>query len=235
MTANPWLQLPNRPPYVLPEDAEMVRRFNTGASEILKLRIDELLPEPVVGDPEAPVLLLSNNPGFGKYAGFRQQHAFMRKLRAGLGGRYADVPFLYLDPEFPEAGRWWRQKLKCLIDVLGEKVVGRSVCNVVFFPYPSIRFGHRRCELPSQAYAFGFVHQAVERGAAIVLMRKGRLKQWLDKVPSLIAYDKLVLLRNPQMPSISPKNCEEGDFEKIVDAIRQGKGRKSVPNRPKNG
>jgi hypothetical protein len=61
----------------------------------------------------------------------------------------------------------------------------------------------------------------MERGAVIVLMRKGQLKQWQNKVPGLGDYDNLILLRNPQMPAVSPKNCDAGDYERVVAAIQQ--------------
>jgi hypothetical protein len=63
------------------------------------------------------------------------------------------------------------------------------------------------------------VGEAMERGAMIVLMRKGRLKQWQNNVPGLRNYGNLIVLRNPQMPAVSPKNCDEGDYEKVVAAI----------------
>jgi hypothetical protein len=53
----------------------------------------------------------------------------------------------------------------------------------------------------------------------IVLMRKGQLKRWQEKVTELNGYGNLIPLRNPQMPSVSPRNCEVGDYDKVVAAI----------------
>ena len=64
MTDNPWQRLPDRPPFVLPEDAAVVREFNAQVTEHFFLRVDDLLPEPFVGDPKAPVVLLGTNPRF---------------------------------------------------------------------------------------------------------------------------------------------------------------------------
>ena len=221
MSDNPWVRLPAVAPYVLADDEQAVRAFNAGASEGHRLQIDQLLPEPFIGDPEAPVLLLSNNPGFGRNVALRQQPEFMSRVRDGLSLRPLPYPFIYLEPQYTNTGQWWRQKLKCLLQRFGDEVVARSVCNVVFFPYASRTFGHWRCELPSQAFGFRLVQRAVERRAAIVLMRRGQWKWWRDRVPGLDGYRNLVVLRNPQMPSVSPKNCEPGDYERIVAAIEQ--------------
>src|SRR5688572_6472852 len=119
MSENPWVRLPTGPPYVLTEDEHVVREFNARAKEDYRLRIDDLLPEPFVGDPAAPVLLLSNNPGFGERSVRKQHPAFIARMRAGLSLRTSAYPFIYLDPEHSETGRWWWQKLKCLLQKFG--------------------------------------------------------------------------------------------------------------------
>ncbi len=225
MSDNPWVCLPVGPPYVLAQDEDAVRKFNEHAGELHQLRIDELLPEPFVGDPAAPVLLLSNNPGFGKHAIHRQNAQFMARMCAALGLDFSTYLFIYLDPENHKASGWWRQKLKCLLTKFGDEVVAKSVCNVAYIPYPSSGFRHGRCEVPSQQFSFRLVREAVERGAVVVLMRKGRLRRWQERVPELRDYDNLVLLRNPQMPSVSAKNCDAGDYERIVDAIKQAEAK----------
>jgi hypothetical protein len=119
---------------MLPEDAKAIREFNSRADSNHRLQIEKLLPEPFVGDPAAPVLLLSNNPGFGKSSVLRQKPEFKKRMRSGLNLRSSVYPFTYLDPKFEKTGRWWRQKLKCLLLKFGAEVVARSVCNVVYFP-----------------------------------------------------------------------------------------------------
>jgi hypothetical protein len=219
MTDNPWLRLPARPPFVLPEDEQAVDEFNERASEDHRLQIADFLPEPFIGDPGSPVLLLSNNPGFSKHSAFRKHPKFMTRIRDCITLKLSAFPFYYLAPDYHS--RWWRQKLKCLLQRFGDDVVARSVCNVVFFPYVSKTFGHGHCKLPSQEFSFRLVGEAMERGAVIVLMRKGRLKQWQNKVPVLGDYDNLILLRNPQMPAVGPKNCDAGDYDRVVAAIEQ--------------
>jgi hypothetical protein len=217
MTDNPWLRLPAQPPFVLPEDEENIHKFNAGAPENYRIQISDFLPEPFVGDPTSPVLLLSNNPGISKHSDYRKQPELMTRIRDCISLKKTACPFFYLAPDYPSP--WWRQKLKCLVQRFGDDVVARSVCNVVFFPYVSKKFKHVRCQLESQQFTFSLVSKAIERGAMIVLMRKGQLKHWMRKVSGLGDYYKLILLRNPQMPAVSPKNCEAGDYERIVSAI----------------
>ncbi|MCI0378245.1 MAG: hypothetical protein L0215_11615, partial [Gemmataceae bacterium] len=81
------------------------------------------------------------------------------------------------------------------------------------------QLGREQLELPSQQYSFALVRAPVRRRAIIVLMRKGKLKMWLCKVPELDGYDRLIQLNNPQNPTISPGNCRAGDYEQVVVAI----------------
>jgi hypothetical protein len=237
MRDNPWLRLPAQPPFVLPEDKKAVDEFNAGASEDHRLQIDDYLPEPFIGDPASPVLLLSNNPGFSKNSLFRKKPEFMTRIRECISLKMSNCPFFYLAQDPVYHSGWWRQKLKCLLQKFGDEVVARSVCNVVFFPYVSRRFRHGHCKLPSQEFNFRLVREGMERGAVIVLMRRGKLKHWKENVPRLGDYDKLILLRNPQMPAVSPKNCDVGDYEKVVAAIekaekeRGGKGSRMLSDK----
>lgn len=219
MHDNPWRLLPDRPPYVVPEDKPHVDAFNgqVGSDSKRFLQINNVLPEPFVGSRNAPVVLLSNNPGIGKRAAHRQQPAFMDRMRENLLHKPSDYPFVYLDPKFSEASEWWGHKLKHLINRFGREVVARSILNVTYFPYASRIFNHRRLELPSQKYVFGLVGDAVSRRAVIVFMRREHI--WFDKVPKLIEYDRRFQVINTQNPAISPRNCPKHEYERVVEAI----------------
>jgi hypothetical protein len=219
---NPWSHPFAEAPFVLPGDGEVVEAFNKKLRRRPNryLQVKTHLPEPFVGDPEAPVVLLSNNPGFGKKRKLRKTPDFMERMRNNLRLQKAKYPFIYLDPKLSEIGEWWKHKLKCLTNDCGLEIVARSVLNVAYFPYPSKRFGRKSPELSSQHFGFDLVRAAIDRGAIIVLMRKGKRELWTSKVPELESYDGFVVLKNPQNPSISPKNCRKGDYEKIVAAIK---------------
>jgi hypothetical protein len=81
---NPWCHLPDEAPFVLPGDKERIDEFNerVGATSKSFLQITKLLPEPFIGDPNAPVVLLSNNPGVGKRAHLREGPQFRDRIGA---------------------------------------------------------------------------------------------------------------------------------------------------------
>jgi hypothetical protein len=215
---NPWRLLPKRSPYVLPDDAPLVRSYNrdVGSEHDCFLQVDALPPEPFVGDPMAPVLLLSNNPGFGQGAAYKREAAFMKLMRRNLNHQGGDYPFLYLAPEVEGPHkRWWQRKLQHMVKRFGTETVARSVFNLVFFPYPSRRFRHRRLRLPSQEYTFHLLHEALARNAFIVFMRSE--KPWLDAVPALHNYARRCRVSNTQNPVISPRNCAA--YANIAEAI----------------
>jgi hypothetical protein len=133
---------------------------------------------------------------------------------------------VYFHPDFAGSGKqWWGRKLKHLIKRFGEEVVARSVLNVVYFPYPSRRFGHKRLRLPSQQYGFDLVRDAVGRNAAIVLMRPGKRDAWLEAVPQLKGYARFFSVKNPQTPVISPKNCAGySEAERALENFAKARG-----------
>jgi hypothetical protein len=212
MNDNPWQRLPARPPFVLPEDEAVVRDFNAWKGETHKLRIDELVPEPFVGDQNAPVVLLGNNPGFTPEGADRKKEPrFASRMRSNLLHEATDCPFVFFAPDIHEGHqRWWKKKLKELLS-LGCPALARSILAVEHFPYPSKRYGSGFPDLPSRAqdYSFSLVRRAMERKAVIVLMRGKR--RWLRDLPALEKYEGLCNLRNPQTANISPGNCDRFD------------------------
>ncbi len=225
---NPWSALPNAPPFVLPgEEQAAVEEFNRTAAPKYRLHTDALLPEAFVGAKDAPVVLLSNNPGLSATASrteARQSPVFREWVRKSLLHEPLEYPFFYLAPVFRKigGGDWWDRKLKRPLATFERVTVARSFLNVVYFPYPSLRFGHRRIRVPSQEYSFALVSAAVERGAVIVLMRPGKRDVWLEAVPKLANYSRFHAVKNPQNPTISPKNCD--GYSEVVKAIETSAG-----------
>ena len=237
---NPWLRLPTFREWVLVGDRKAIAEFNSDRdlSEDKKLLVEELMPEPFIGNLNAPVLLLSNNPGAGKGRELRAESRFQERIRRNLRQQAAPYPFYYLDPEVASDpnGRWWERRVKWLIDYAKEpvaarprpakgwpgnhrryerKVVARSILNVVFFPYPSVEFSGKFPELESQRFGFDLVRQAMERDAFIVFMRSSR--RWEDAVPGLDRYKRKCQVENVQNPTVSPTNLRA--FHKVVQVI----------------
>jgi hypothetical protein len=216
LTENPWHRLPEKQPFVLPEDDSLVRTFNVNAQLVHYLRIEAILPEPFVGAKDAPVVLLSNNPGYGKNAAYRQDQIFMDRMRRNLLHEPSDYPFVFLAPDLPRPlGEWWRKKLKELLSRFGDEVIARSVLNIAYVPYASQRYRHGRLRLPSQDYSFKLVVDAMNRGAVIVAMRKK--ERWFGAIPVLEHYKHLYQVTNVQNPAISSRNCLA--YQKVVQAV----------------
>lgn len=216
--------MPTRAPFVLPEDEPHIRSFNSSEQDD-RFRIHlEVPPEPFVGRPTAPVIVLNLNPGFeGTEEDSFQDQDFFRAHLANLAHDREEWPFLWLDPRFPDNSgyRWWTKKLGPLILAVGQEQVAANLCCVEWFGYHSRKFKQLSQLLPSQQYGFGMVELAVERGAVIVVLwGEGNFRRWVQAVPTLEAYGRLFRLNSWQNPTISPNNCP-GGWVSIVEALRQ--------------
>ena len=214
---NPWSALPLVPPYALESDRPILERFNQTARPEHVIHLD-LLPEPYLGAPDAPVVLLGLNPGFAPED--RVPHAdptFQSLSRAQLSQAPSPYPFLLLNPTVEAPGRrWWEAKLARLLEACGRERVARGVLCVEYFPYHSHRFAHAKIRVPSQAYSFSLVRAALRREALIVLLRAERL--WLATLPELATYPRLFRLRSRQNVILSAVNCPEG-YDSLVAAL----------------
>ena len=218
MSENPWLGLPTKPPFVLPDDEAAVNKFNAKPRRKPKhVLLFDILPEAFVGARDAPVVLLSNNPGYGEKASAKWDVDFQARMRANLLHEKLKYPFVHLDTEFPVMNEWWVRKLKYLRRIFTPVVIARSLLNVPYFPYPSNRFAHRRLEVPSQEYTFDLVREAMNRGAVIVYMRRDDI--WKAKIRELEGYGFAFNVNNTQTPTLNPGNLPTGAFEVIVRAI----------------
>lgn len=214
---NPWLDLSVSPPFILAEDATRVEAFNRRASETSRVHV-ELLPEPFLGDPNAPVVILGLNPSFSTYdLEAHSRPVFACLSRANLRHESGSFPFYLLNPTVESPGRlWWEQRLARLLEVAPREVVAHRILCIEYFPYHSVKFNHHRLELASQQYAFYLVRQAMRREAIVILMRSPR--RWYSAVPELETYKQLFKLRNPQSAWISRGNCPNG-FDFVLDAL----------------
>ena len=214
---NPWHDLPVQAPFVLPQDQHQANRFNERARPEHRLHL-EIVPEPYLGNPAAPVVLLNLNPGFSETdLAVHLKPAFQAAARANLLHSHARCPFYLLDPELPSPGRdWWLRKLRALIERAGLQAVSRSVFVAEVHGYHSRKFRHQPSPFPSQRYTQQLLNAAIERNALILIMRGASL--WHSLNSRLVIYPSLARVRNWQNPSISPGNCPEV-FGRVVAAI----------------
>jgi hypothetical protein len=220
---NPWVQLPHIEPFVLKEDRPSIQSFNQSADELHQIHL-ELLPEPFIGDPNAPVVLLNLNPGYNvRDIRFHQSDEyFIRSLRNNLEQRTQEYPFYPLDPRngASPASRHCLRRLDRLIKECGPLRVAHGVLVVEFFPYHSKKYKRVASVLASQRYSFYLVEQAIHRKAIVVLMRSE--KRWRTHVSQLNEYPVLKI-RSWQNPTITKKNLRDG-FDEIVGRLGKREG-----------
>jgi hypothetical protein len=238
---NPWISLPSSPPYVASCDVEAVTQIQ---DRCVKNGPDferrygyrtQLLPDPWTGDPfEAPVIVLTANPGFtdearaegwkkyGCTASDEWWHSNSKPLqecyRKNLAHEPQEYPLFFLRPELSgtPGGYYYRYKqFRELISEFGEKSVARAFCIVEYAPYHSVDFRDLGA-LPSQSYTFPLIRQAIERKACIVLLRGSRL--FLKGVPELADYSYL-RPSSVRSPAISAGNIR--GFERVRSAVKE--------------
>ena len=217
---NPWCDLPTDSPYVLATDNEAIVQFNAKAPPPLRVELS-LMPEPFVGRVDAPVVLLTLNPGVSD-ADFalHRDPKFRAIVRRCHTQNTMDYPNYYLDPAVSGPGaRWLHRITRPLVSEFGARAVSTSLTLIEYFPYHSVRFGHGKLRVPSQEHTFSLVRDAIARGA-IVFITRGR-SLWQAAVPALRAHPRVFATRSVQNIVISPKNCPDG-YPAVAAALRDG-------------
>lgn len=216
---NPWQELPTAQPFVLEGDRALVDTFNTRAKA--RQAIDtSLLPEPFLGRPHAPVVLLGLNPGWSPGdAEWHRNPEFVRLCRANLVHEPSRYPFYLLNPTLSAPGtRWWTSRLRLLIESVGVEAVAQGLLCVEYFGYHSATYSGATPRLPSQDYGFNLVRSALAREAVVLVLRSAKF--WFAAVPELSSYRRRYSLRSVQNVSVSPKNCPDG-FSEVLGALRR--------------
>ena len=219
MPDNPWEMLPATAPFVLPHDLDIVGKYNERAKGDSRLQLS-VLPEPYLGNPGAPVVLLNLNPGYHP-TNDPVNHArpeFIRRNRENLLHASTPHPFYLLDPTLiPHRTQWWDKRLRRLIEATSLASVTNNVLCVEYFPYHS-RKSNRCPLLPSQQYSFAMVKIAVSRGATILLMRSSR--KWRMAVPELEGYSNLYEANNFQCSYVTRNNYNHDGRDGFDAAVR---------------
>lgn len=217
---NPWLNLPDNPPYILPCDGVAIANFNDRAKPDKKFDLS-LFPEPYFGSPEATVVLLALNPGWSPNdAALHSDPDFSEQSRLSRAHSLKPYPFIHLQDKSQKTpgSIWWQRIVGPLIRATSFDVVAKNILCVQFFPYHSISFGSGLLSVPSQQYGFNLVRAAMDRHAEIVVMRSKRL--WFSAIPELESYPNLHKAKNPRNPSLSPGNLEGHSFDVLKDRLK---------------
>lgn len=214
---NPWVALPQNPPYILPADTDVLLQQT---SKKQGLRFD-VLPDPYIGNlREAKVIFLALNPGF-RQADIDENMinaTFIANSRANMLHK-SEPPFYYFNEElaFTGGNEWWSRILKPLISAgLTKQTLSSAIMCIQYLSYHSVTYSHLNKLLPSQQYSFELVREAVELNKTIVIMRSEAL--WLKAVPELQGYP-YIRIKNPRNPVVSVANLGQDNFDKICRAI----------------
>ena len=217
--ANPWLFVPKRPDFVLPDDRLSVREFNKTARWPNCIALD-VLPEPFFGPRDAPVVVLLLNPGLGPDTHAHHRRVdFARALRADIAAEHAHYHFHLVDSTSGPGHIWWTGKCRELAEELSDPDytrVASGMLSVQYSPYHSASFGNRPIRLQSQQFAFSLVRAAIRRRALIVCLRGVRL--WQRAIPELTGYRRFEIAKNPRAGSLSLANIV--NYKAIVGALR---------------
>ena len=221
---NPWTQLPEAPPYWLPNDQRGIREFN----ELCESRHrhqhriqEESLPEPYLGNPlTARVVLLSLNPGHDEGdASWHDRSDFRAALRATLEHTNVHSPFYLLDPGFAKSpgGKYWGSRLRCLRQIVGLAAIQKNVAVNEWYPYHSERFGFtKKLMSEAQDYSFELVRKAAsDPDRMIVILRGGA--RWQASVSAL---QRFFIVNSVRNCVISPRNLASGVFDEICKTLQ---------------
>ena len=221
---NPWKNLPNTVPFILPEDKKLIDSYNLQQRAKSEITLNEI-PSPYIGDPKAPIIFLNLNPSFSQDEINSPKSSQFREItRANLLHEFYDYPFYVLDPslEGTSSGyKWFNQKFGPLMKISGmdNKDLSRKIFLVEYLPYRSKNIGNWKNDiLPSQIYAIHLINEAIARQATIVIMRSKKL--WFNAVPTLETYPDLHILHSPQNVTVSERNLGTEGFNKIISKLK---------------
>ena len=219
---NPWTGLGSAPPYIAAVDEPYITAWNSIVGTESPFFLDlSMPPEPFLGRWDAPLVVLSANPGRvpGDSEAYRHLGAAERLTEIGTDG---GTRFRWLadDVASTPGGQWWRRCLGGLRDDgYSFDELADCVMAVEFHGYHSARWSPPPVTLPSQWFGFRLVGQAMDRGAVIVVTRAAR--QWLVAVPGLAAYRGLVRTKSAQTASLGTGNLGQQEYTRVTETIER--------------
>jgi len=231
---NPWknLKADKSGKYISNIDREKIPALEKEIIEKYKLHL-ELLPEPFVGNPKAPVYLLNLNPGFSKED--VKEHEKNKKLRECIfknnnrNYKHQKYPFYWLDPDLEKTGggNWWRKILGQLLkEIDNDELVSKSIFCVEYFPYHSKKYEKAKSPIPSQKYNENLIENAIKSNKLIIVMRNEKTYSKIPDYEKHKAKGRVLCCKNKRTPWISEGNFPDKGFAKIISEI-------SPPHRPR--
>ena len=213
-----WHSLPDKAPFVLDHDLPAIFRFNQKFEPRFHYDLN-LYPEPFVGSLSAPIILLALNPGLSErdYQVHADEHLLETIRNSALQSPLCSRHY-YLTDSFSSTpgGEWWRAKLRWLTDDLGMEAVSTAMCCIQLYPYHSREFHSIPEETSTVLHVRQVLLDQLRLGKLIIVMRSWR--QWASRVPELHDYERVIRLRNPRNPCLSPGNLGDS-YEMVREAM----------------
>jgi hypothetical protein len=208
---NPWLSPPREEPYVLSQDSGAVNRWNASLDPNDPRRLElHVLPEPVLGLHEAPVVLLMANPGSNP-EDRDIDRTFVTPANLESLTTPGGTPIFSLDDRaaFLPGGMVWREITKGLLAPgRGYSDIAEKLLVVQYHGYHSAKPSLPSEHLPSQDFAIALVAAAMKRKAAIIMGTARNF--WFTHALGLDTYPRLVMKNSAQSRSLGPGNLGAG-------------------------
>lgn len=215
---NPWVNLPKNNEYVLPCDIDFIKAHNIKHENKNEFQYKtKLLPDPYVGIPNSPVLILMLNPGVALTDfDIHKTEKFKAIINKNL---LHEIPFYYNTETIDCPGsQYWDSRLKFLYKAVGDKkLVQENIFMAQHIPYHSYKYKHSRLKLTSQEYTFNLIRSSIASGSVVLLMRSFKL--WHEAIPELSGYDKVFEASSVLSTYLSSNNIKNNGFELVVDTI----------------
>ena len=217
---NPWIELSyNTSEYVLPEDKTPILEFNkTRKKEENKFHL-EVPPEPYLGNPDAPVVVLAKCPGYmdEDKPFMLNDELFRGAMRKTLLHQQQEFPIYYLNPKFGTSpgAEYWLKKMKGLLEVRSFRALANNIFILNYFPYKcknAVSFP----SISSISYSKYLLEKAMERNAVIIL--SSGTSQWRSIV-DVENYPYLIKPNSQITGSLGPGNFSGNDFDSIVSRL----------------
>lgn len=239
---NPWIHLINKPPYILDIDRQWFADYEYQLCKraakikdpvkqeafLLNCKLwSEDVPFPYYGNPHtARVVVLQANPGHDILISKRPDQNKTNELDYQNLFHTLDPGIYSMAEQFREYTYangtpgmcWYWKRTKKLWEKVGWKQVARGLIYLEMFPYRSMKLNYPKTFPPSQEYTFYLLRQLLAKDVWVIVTRMER--QWMEHVPELKEYKKIIRLNSHQNVTISEKNMDQDVFHSIVESLK---------------
>ena len=179
-----------------------------------------MLPEPWVGNLDAPIVVLQANPGASESEvnpDWLPNNFQLEAARKTLHQEPMDYPLYWLDPRLQETegAKWSLGNMKWLINDSTLEQVANRVLLIETHSYHSRNFDPKLNSLQTQEYTKHILRESIRNEALIIALRQKNY--WFTEVPELANYwksGKVFGVKNVQRAFLSPGNL--GEYYEVI-------------------